>query len=104
MSDLFYLAMVDADPESIMAELVSLIGQPAAIQIIDLFGGMTVKIPTKKKVAQAVKNASVWRDHTAGAALNDIADKHNISTTTALKIIERWSELHKAGKAAGYAD
>ena len=73
--------------------------------IIDIFGGMTIKVPSRKKIANAVKNAAVWNDHEKSLlSIDEIADKHNITPSKVLKIIDRWSTLHRAGKAVGYAD
>lgn len=98
VTDLFYLSAIDADPESVLPELVSVVGQKAALEIIEIFGGMKIRIPTREEMAKSVRNACVWRDHLAGMAVNDIEEKYGISAQAVLGAIKKWSSLQRAQK------
>ena len=97
--DLFYLAILDIDPDSVLPEMVSILGQQKAMQFLEIFQGTTVHIPKISKIRLAVKNAGIWRDHCKGIPLNEIEDKYSVTQNYVLKTIDRWKVLHKAADA-----
>lgn len=105
VSDLFALTMMDADPESLMTELTTLVGADGAMRLVDIFGGMTIRVPSKGKLAEAAKRASIWVDYQGGKmTIEQIADKHAITPRKVMDAINRWAEISKASRSAGYAN
>lgn len=95
-ADLFYLAMVDVDPTSIIAELASMVGNENVLKLVEIFGGTTIKVPSVEEIRRAAKNASIWVDARNGVPVNEIAAKHSVSEAMVLRSIGRWNELDKA--------
>ncbi|TXH14506.1 MAG: hypothetical protein E6R03_08950 [Hyphomicrobiaceae bacterium] len=95
-SDLFYLSMIDADPDGLMGEFAKMLGEEAAMKIVDIFGGTSIKIPSKEKIRKAVRRACVWHDAKNGVSLDEICFRYSLSLVSATRIIDEWDKLHQA--------
>lgn len=95
-SDLFFLSMIDADPNGLMGEFTKLLGEEATMRIVDIFGGTTIKIPSKSKIQKAVRRACIWHDAKSGMSLDDICFRYGLSLASVSKIIDEWDKIHQA--------
>lgn len=101
-TDLLALAMLDADPDSIMGELSYVVGHVKAMQLIDMFGGLTITFPTKQKLAESVKHACIWVDYDRGKmSIDELCSKYSMTTGKIWKIIDRWTGLNQVGLGNG---
>lgn len=95
-SDLFYLAMLDADPNGLLGELSEMLGEEATMRIIDIFGGTTIKIPSKEKIRDAVRRACIWHDARVGISLDEICFRYSLSLSSVTRMIDEWDKIHKS--------
>ena len=58
--DLLYLALLYSDEHSLVPDLYEVFGPEALIKFLDLFAGMTVKVPSRAKVIQAAREVELY--------------------------------------------
>jgi len=98
-TDLFSMAILEVDPNGVLPELVSMVGQENAMRLIDIFGGMTIKIPTKKQVAASVRNACIWVDYEHNKVpLDELCVKYSVTMSALTKCIQTWTDIKEAVK------
>ncbi len=103
VSDLFYLALIDADPSSLLAEVHSMIGFENTKTFIEIFGGTSIRVPTMATIKKAVLSASVWADHVRKTPSEEICSKYGMTVNRVMAIINRWAVLQNASQVPGYA-
>lgn len=88
--DMFSLALLDADPASLVVEIGSLFGQDVVLKLVEIFGGSVIRVPTKEQIQDAVRNACVWRDFSAGKSVSEICEEYSLHHKTVYAIVDRF--------------
>ena len=61
LADTFRVIMLSACSQTIFPELLEIFGYDAVIKFMDVFGGLTVKVPSRTFLKQATRDIDIFR-------------------------------------------
>jgi hypothetical protein len=80
---------------SSLPELVELIGPQNSLKLMIAFGGLTLKVPTFTRLAQALHESSAAMAMLKGGTLESISKSHNLSKDRIKRLYEALIENRK---------
>jgi len=59
-ADVFYVALLHVAEDSLLPEIRQIFGDEATLKFIQIFEGMTIKVPTESQITRGLKDAEVY--------------------------------------------
>jgi hypothetical protein len=91
--ELLQLALVDSAFDTMLPELLRVIGRDKIIEFLALFEGCRIDVPDLSRLTDAARNASVFRRLESGELPCDVAVELDLTEDEVSKIFERMSAL-----------
>lgn len=80
--DTFRAVMLSTASRTTFPEILDIFGPEAAIKFLDIFGGLTIKVPDRSFLEQAARDTDIYHMMTSGGNQEDIvkhlADKYEM--------------------------
>jgi len=99
------MKVLDAAEKTHLPRMVELIGMENTQKILSVFGGMTIRIPSTKKIQKLTEGAEIYKrlqSSLSNKSVNEIADEYDITKRRAKKVHQQFSEL--LGKTGEFGD
>ncbi len=78
--DVFSAVLVDSAEATLMPEIYECLGHDKFMHFVELFGGMTIDVPSKGLFHNAARDAEMFMRHERGESDEEIAVRFKLST------------------------
>jgi hypothetical protein len=72
--DTFRVVMLSTASRTIFPEILEIFGPEAAIKFLDVFGGLTIKVPERSFLEQAARDTDIYHMMSSGGNQSDIIE------------------------------
>lgn len=96
--DAFRLTLIDRTPKTIFPELVEIFGSEAAVKFMDIFHGLTIKVPSRELLDFCVRDADIYARLSSAyssSAVHALAEKYKVTESQILHTYHYMVKLHK---------
>lgn len=88
--DQIFLALVISDAFSVVPELFKTLGREQFLKFIDVYGGTTIRIPTRDSIMRCLRDVSIYQRYTEhGVDMKTLAQEYELSYHNVRRIILR---------------
>lgn len=95
-TDVLYFSLMDAASESILPEILEVVGKENMVKFLDIFGGRTVTIPNRKVLERSIRDSVIYIETSRDDSLevtDMLASRYEISTDRVNRIATRMREM-----------
>jgi hypothetical protein len=93
VEELLQLALVDSAFDTLLPELLGIIGRDKTIEFLALFEGCRIDVPDLSRLTDAARDASLYRRVEAGELPKDLAVELDLAENDVAGIFRRMSAL-----------
>jgi Mor family transcriptional regulator len=92
--DAFLVLLLFKSQETILPEILECVGRDALFKFLEIFGGTTVKVPTKEFIERTMRNAAIYVDVVKKKKpVPEVAQRFELNDSTIRQIVRETEGL-----------